>query len=56
MLRHVIFLPGELVNWRLITVRSINSFLCRYADAVIINSDIIRGGRLFRKFDTSLAS
>jgi hypothetical protein len=37
----VIFLPGEFANWRMITASAINSFLYRYADATIIDPDII---------------
>jgi hypothetical protein len=41
LLPKVIFLPGQFANWRLITASTINLFLDRYADAPIINPDII---------------
>jgi hypothetical protein len=37
----VIFLPWEFAHWRLITASAINPFFHWYADATIIDPDII---------------
>jgi hypothetical protein len=41
VLTQVIFFPRKLISWRLIAASTINPFLHRYADAPIVNPDII---------------